>query len=1170
MDEPAMLRLRLFGAMDASVGDAPWPRPQRHDTEVLWLFLLLHRDLPLRREHVAFSLWPDLTPEAARTRLRGHLHWLEHHLPPQARGQAWVERDRTTMRWCPASPTWLDLEAFEAELRRARLLLDDGDNDGASQALAGAIALYRGDLAPDFYAEWLEPHRQRLRAAYVDALQRSGALAATAGRLADAIATAGRVLAVDPLREETHRHLMSLYAQIGDRGAALRQLQTCTELLAEELGVEPDAETLSLGESIRLGAIGAGRAASAASELLAGPNDSGAARHSEQTDPSVFPAKLTDLPSDLPPELSDPSPASIGNLPASPGLLIGRERELNRLQATLMETRLLTLAGPGGVGKTRLALGLAESLRGRFTDGVWWVPLHDLRSPELVAEVLRGVIGVAARPGQDALEAVAEHIAARHALVVLDNCEHVIEGAAQVAAALLAAGPGPRLIATSREALAIAGESLWPVPPLDLPAAGESAGSTGFLESPAVQLFVHRVRGVWPGYDPAADRLPAIADICRRVDGLPLAIEIAASRVRVLSEPEIAERLRAGRQVLGTRRRSTTTHHRSLDDTIDWSYRLLTEPEQVLLRRLSVFAGGFTLAAAEAVGSAAGADGTGPPADAVLDLLARLIEKSLVVVEHPTAGSRRYRLLEVIRQFGLARLHEAGESAAVERRHAEYYQAFVARPDELGAERISAGRWFDVLEAEYANLRLVMRWIDDHDEIAAGLRFADKLNDFAYTRSHVRDDCEWLKGLLERVDDEISPALVDCASLDLARLTSRLEDHAGTGALIRASIARAAARADRPIQQCGLVLLAYAEMLVGHIDQAWEAGKDALYWAKELEDPYAIGKAETVLADVALRRGDLDEAEAHFSAARLILPTESGSRTVEFNLCLGLGRIAQGRGDYAAARAHFVRGLRLSEREGSHVNEASWHSMIGLVCIDEGDYAAAIDHLKRAMSLYPRPMEPINQGRCLNNLGMAHFRQGDYAVARLFFEKAMALKRPYGDRASWSLCYTLVDLADLHIARGDLGAARPLAEEGLAAARTCGSVDLQAWSARVLAKLSVAEGDPVAALPWLRASLEGEQAAGSRPGLARTLDVAATVALAQASPDRALRLAGAADGLREASHTPRAHDEGLAYQVCLEAGSAALGGRGAEDALAEGRALPVGAAIALALVQLET
>lgn len=1161
-----MLRLRLFGAMDASVGDAPWPRPQRHDTEVLWLFLLLHRDLPLRREHVAFSLWPDLRPEAARTRLRGHLHWLEHHLPPQAGGQAWVERDRTTMRWCPASPTWLDLEAFEAELRRARLLLDDGDDDGAAGALAGAIALYRGDLAPDFYAEWLEPHRQRLRSAYVDALQRSSALAASAGRLADAIATAGQVLAVDPLREETHRHLMTLYAQIGDRAAALRQLQTCTELLAEELGVEPDAETLALGESIRLGDDSMRRAAaSAAPNPRALPKDSGAARHSEQTDPTVLPAKMTDLPSDFPPELNDPSPASIGNLPASPGLLIGRERELDRLQATLIETRLLTLAGPGGVGKTRLALGLAESLRDRFADGVWWVPLHDLRSPELVAEVLRGAIGVAARPGQDALEAVAEHIAARHALVVLDNCEHVIEGAAQVVAALLAAGSGLRLIATSREALAIAGESLWPVPPLDLPAADESAGSTDFLESPAVQLFVHRVRGVWPGYDPAADRLPAIADICRRVDGLPLAIEIAASRVRVLSEPEIAERLRAGRQVLGARRRSTTTHHRSLDDTIDWSYRLLTEPEQVLLRRLSVFAGGFTLAAAEAVGSVAGDQDAGPPVDAVLDLLARLIEKSLVVVEEPSGGSRRYRLLEVIRQFGLARLVDSGESAAIERRHAEYYLTLVHRDDEADMGPMTAGTWFDVLEAEYANLRLVMQWIDAHDEIAAGLRFAGNLNDFAYNRAHVDFERAWLEGLLERVDDAIAPALVDRASLDLARLASRQEDHAGAGALIRASVARSAARADRPLQQCGLVLLAYTELLVGHLDEAWEAGEAALHWAMEIEDSAAIGKAEIVLADVALRRGDLAGAEARFLAASRIVTAESGGTAVKYNLWLGLGRIAQGRGDYAAARTYLARGNAISEQEGNQTRRSTWLSMIGLVCIDEGDYPAAIDHLKRALSLYPRPIEPINHARFLNNLGMAYFRQGDYAVAQLFLDKALALKRPYGQSASWSLCYTLVDLADLHVAQGNLEAARPLAEEGLAAARTCGSGDLQAWSARILAKLCVAERDPEAAAPWIRASLEGEQTSGSRPGLARTLDVASTVALARAAPERALHLAGAADGMRAASHTPRACDEDQAYHACLAAGRAALGEAGAERALAAGRALPVDEALALAL-----
>lgn len=258
MDESAVLRVRAFGAMDASFSGAPWPRPQRHDTEVLWLFLLLHRDLPLRREHVAFSLWPDLPAEAAKARLRGHVHWLERHLPPRPGGSDWVERDRTTMRWHPLAPIWLDVEAFEAELRRARLLHDDGDATGAARALDEAIAVYRGDLAPDIYAEWLEPHRQRLRAALVDALHRATALAAAAGRLDAAIATVGRALAADPLSEELHRQAMALHARTGDRASALRQLQACRDVLWSELGVEPAAETLALGAEIRDGAIGPG------------------------------------------------------------------------------------------------------------------------------------------------------------------------------------------------------------------------------------------------------------------------------------------------------------------------------------------------------------------------------------------------------------------------------------------------------------------------------------------------------------------------------------------------------------------------------------------------------------------------------------------------------------------------------------------------------------------------------------------------------------------------------------------------------------------------------------------------------------------------------------------------------------------------------------------------
>lgn len=1166
MDESAVLRVRAFGTLEALFDGMPWPRPRRHDTEILWLFLLLHRDLPLRREHVAFSLWPDLPAEVARARLRGHVHWLERHLPPRPGGLEWVVRDRTAMRWDPLAPTWLDVDMFEAELRRARLLQDADDPTGAARAIDAAVAVYRGDLAPDIYAEWLEPHRQRLRAAFVDALHRAAELAAAAGRLDDAIAAAGRALAADPLSEERHRLAMALHARAGDRAAALRQLQACRDVLWSELGVEPAPETLTLGATIRDGAIDPDKAARpgiATAGARPAPGHPALAMGGADTPATTDRGAAAGMA----PELEDPASPPPGNLPAAAGPLIGRERELAQAGAAVAEARLLTLVGPGGVGKSRLALAVADALRGDFPDGVWWIPLYGLRRSDLVPDALREAAGMVAGPDQGTLAAVAAHFATRRALLILDNCEHVIDGAADTVAAILAAGHGPRVIATSREALAIDGETVWPVAPLDLPPPGDDRGPAQVLRSGAVQLFVARVRGAWPGYDAAPDRLPAIAEICRQVDGLPLAIEIAASRVRMLSEAEIAARLRSGDQVLGARRRSPAAHHRSMSDTIDWSYRLLTGAEQVLLRRLAVFAGGFTLAAAEAVGAdASGARrADGLPAGAVLDVLARLIDKSLVAVEAPALGGRRYRLLEVIRQFGLARLAEAGETAATERRHAEHFLAMVRSGAALAAGDQPTGPWFDTLDAEYANLRQVMQWLEAQGEIGAGLELAYHLNDFAYARGHVGYESAWLRGLLDRAGDEVAPARIDRANLDLARLVSRREDHAGACELIRAVVARTDARADRPTQQCALVLLAYIELLLGRLDAAAEAGAAARRWAMEIEDTGAIAKGELVLADIALRRGDLSAAEAHFLAADRVAEPEHRSDALEHNLCLGLGRIAQARGDYAAARAYFARGLLDAEGRGSFHNLSTWSSMLGLVCVEEGDYAAAIEHLKRGMAVHPRPLEPITRARFINNLGMAHFRQGDYAVARLYFEKALALKRPYGEEAVWSLCYTLLDLADLLVALGDLEPARRLAEEGVAAARSCGSGDLSAWGARVMAKLCVAEGDASAAGGWLRSAIEGERAWGGPPGRARTLDVAATAALALAAPALAARLAGAADGLRAVAHTPRAHNEDRAKSAVLDAARAVLGAEAVERELAEGRALAVEEAEALAL-----
>jgi non-specific serine/threonine protein kinase len=352
------------------------------------------------------------------------------------------------------------------------------------------------------------------------------------------------------------------------------------------------------------------------------------------------------------------------NLPLPVTSFIGREREIDEVKRLLATTRLLTLTGAGGCGKTRLALEVAADALGAYPDGVWLVELAALADPRsalvpaLVPWAVASAVGARERPGSTVTDSLVDHLRTRTLLLVLDNCEHVVGAAAQLVDALLRSCPGLRILATSREALGSAGETTWRVPSLAAPprsAAGELP-LEHLTRYEAVRLFVDRARAALPGFAVTDQSAPALAEICRRLDGIPLAIELAAARVRVFSVEQIAARLDDRFRLLTAGQRTAMPRRRTLRATVDWSYALLSEPERALLRRLSVFAGGWAFEAAEAV---AAGDGIHPYA--VLDLLAQLVDKSLVIAEE-LRGAVRYRLLETIRQYARDRLPEAGEA----------------------------------------------------------------------------------------------------------------------------------------------------------------------------------------------------------------------------------------------------------------------------------------------------------------------------------------------------------------------------------------------------------------------------------------------------------------------------------------------------------------------------
>src|SRR5829696_434443 len=428
------------------------------------------------------------------------------------------------------------------------------------------------------------------------------------------------------------------------------------------------------------------------------------------------------------------------NLPLQLTGLVGREREISEVGRLLAEARLLTLTGPGGSGKTRLALAVASEVVEGYEDGAWLVELAPLSDPELVPEAVASVLGVREATGSPLLETLAEHLVSKSMLLVLDNCEHLIDASASLAEVLLRRCPNLSILATSREGLGITGEATFAVPPLSLPDPRRLPDPEMLPRYEATRLFVERVRAVKQDFSLTEGNAVAVAQVCYRLDGIPLAIELAAARARVLSVEQISSRLDDSFRLL-TGGRAVLARHRTLTATMDWSHELLSTEEKALFRGLSVFAGGWTLEAAEAV-----CNGEGLEREDLLDLLASLVDRSLVLVSERD-GEVRYRLLEVVRQYAAEKLEVAGEAGPLGERHAKYYLALAedAEPELRGARY---GAWLGRLEAEHGNLRAALRWFLYRDEAELALRLAGALGEFWYLSGQVSEGRQWLEEAL--------------------------------------------------------------------------------------------------------------------------------------------------------------------------------------------------------------------------------------------------------------------------------------------------------------------------------------------------------------------------------------------------------------------------------------
>ncbi len=841
-----MLEVRLLGSFQIHCRKKP-VRITSRPAQSLFAYLILHAGTAYRREKLAGQLWPDSREESARDYLR-HALWRIRKALLEASAAVYLKADDLTVCFDASQEYWLDAAAL--------LGLQEKD---APERLAEVLDAYAGELLPGFYEEWVVLERERLQATYEQQVARLLDMLQAQQCWRDVLRWAERWIALGQRPEAAYRYLMTAHAAEGDMAKAAAAFERCTKSLVE-LGMEPSEQTRQLYQELKTGR----RVAVA----VPAPHQGPAPREARS------------------------------NLPAPLTSFIGREKELGDIMRLLKNQRLLTLVGPGGVGKTRLAIQAASSQIGRLKDGVVWIGLVGLFDESLIPQEIAQALHVREVPSEPLMETVVNYLKPKEILLVMDNCEHLIKGCAKYSEHLLTSCPSLRILASSIEGLGLFNETIWQVPSLPVPQSREPISLKKLREYESVRLFEERATQANPKFDVDEQNLRSVAEICRRLDGIPLAIELAAARTRVLSVQEIAGRLDDRFSLLTSGSRTAIPRHQTLRATIDWSYELLTEQERILFRRLSIFAGSFTLEGAESVCSL----GELKPSE-ILHLLAHLADRSLVVVEPSAENSEtRYRLLETIRQYGLERLATSGETREVRRLHAEYY-ARLAEAAEPSIFSSATAKWFRVFDRELDNIRSAAEWATTNGNAVLALRILGSLVQFWF--NHGLLGSEW--------NDRVQQALQQPEGTE--RTLARAKALNGIGFMYWADIYPTDKRPEleealsigRELGDPWTIATALHNLgLMAYIQGEYSAARSLLEQSQSVwrelgaRGKFGRGMALSFLGDVALNQDELQRARSLYEEAITVL-RDSGDLNFQPYTIRRLGHVAWLQGDYGRA-----------------------------------------------------------------------------------------------------------------------------------------------------------------------------------------------------------------------------------------------------------------------------
>jgi predicted ATPase/DNA-binding SARP family transcriptional activator len=880
------LEVKLLGRFEVSRDGKPIAITSR-PAQSLFAYLILSAGTSHRREKLAGLFWPDSLEETARDNLR-HALWRVRKALESASSVRFLHADDLGIGFEKSSDYWLDA----ADLEKL------SENASADELMA-VLSEYQGELLPGFYDEWVALEREHLASIFEHHMARLMSLLQTENRWLDILEWSEHWIQLGQKPEPAYRALMSAHAAKGDMSKVAATYERCVKSL-HEFGMEPSEQTKEVYENLKA--------------------------RKEYRKPIPVSTKFI-------------AKGISSNVPVPLTSFIGREKELKQIASLLSASRLVTLTGPGGVGKTRLAIQTAHDSIRKFKDGVFWVGLVGLSDENLIPQEIAQSFNVREIPNEPLIETLKTYLKPRELLIILDNCEHMIRACAEYAEQLLAACPKLKILATSIESLGLFNENTWQVPSLPLPEMKEAPTLKELYEFASIELFDERAGNAKSGFKLDERNAASVAQICRRLDGIPLAIELAAARIKVLSVDEIAARIDDRFSLLTAGSRTAIPRHQTLRATIDWSYDLLTEPERSLLRRLSVFAGGFTLEAAEAVCS------QGMKQNDILDLLGRLVDKSLVIVESDSdVDETRYRLLETIRQYALEKLVEAGEASVIRDRHLDFYLSLAeeSEPHLFGHESIL---WINRLDKELDNIRAAMEWSTNSGKAVAALRIAGSFVYFYFWYTH--------GNLLSELQHRIQLAL------------SRPE-------AMERTLARAKA----------LNALGFMNWADTYPTDRRPELEEALSIGRELGDPWNTAAALLYLGLLASMQGNYVEARSLLEQSLEISRTMGPDGKVVLSWTLTfLGDVALHQSESKEARSFFEETVAILREIGDKNFLAYSLRRLGLLAWRQKDYRKAIALCKESLSINRELGDPRGVLACLAGFADIAVVQGKFARA---------------------------------------------------------------------------------------------------------------------------------------------------------------------------------------------